>query len=106
MAYLSFRIDFPCEYPKDTFTFSEIIEMDDFKPSCFDFDLYYFAGEPWGFQSPPVEREATYRFFFVGEIGEEKMEGTLYGFRDFSPAPGESYKTVDYIRIAISPVKD
>jgi hypothetical protein len=86
--------------------FSEIIDMDEFNPSCFDFVLYSFAGKPRGFHSPPVKREATYRFFYVGEISEEKMEGTLYDFRDFTPEPGEAYRNVNPIRVSVSPLKN
>jgi hypothetical protein len=45
------------------------------------------------------------RFFYVGEISGAGMEGMLYEFRDFTPEPGESYRSVNPIRVSVAPIR-
>ena len=80
-------------------SFGQVLDMDKYKPACFDFFLYSWAGDPGWFFSPPIKREAVYRYFFVGEIGEERMEGKLYEFRDYQVDDDRIDRTVHWIMV-------
>jgi hypothetical protein len=85
---------------------SNLIDIEDYKHSCFEVELYPYAYSDRWFFSPTVKYGSKnffsyHTFFFEGEISRERLEGTLYEFRDFRPDPKSSYKNVGKYSVSV-----
>ncbi len=78
---------------------SRLLDLNKFKHACFKFELYKPDG--W-FYSPAVKYEdVEYRFFFVGQIKDNKMDGKLYTFLFSRPESGERpYGNAEEIKVS------
>lgn len=73
---------------------SQYISFAKVKPACAKFSLYNSLG--WFMTDSFKHGEAEYRYFFVGSIKKESIDGKLYQFRDHRPSNGNrTYKTTD-----------
>lgn len=88
---------------------SDLIDIEDHNHTCFEIELYPFAYSDRWFFSPRVKYGrkkffSYHTFFFKGEISRERMEGTLFEFRDFRPDSNQSYKNVSEYSVSVSGV--
>ncbi len=77
-------------------TWSQYISFPKVKTACAKFSLYNSSG--WFMTDSSKFGEAEYRYFFIGNINKEKIDGKLYEFREH-----RSYKTTDYKLISANP---
>ena len=86
---------------RDSVKWSTYIDMNKYEHSCIIFNVY--GPYVWFYTSEVKYSEANYVFFFVGEMTPQKMEGSIYHFRDFQPN-GEkiSYKTSGKSEISVA----
>jgi len=79
---------------------SRIPDLAKYKRTCVKFDIYGSSG--WFFTPSFKYTVADYRFFFIGDINEKQMKGTLYQFRMFQ-APGEkkNYRVAEEFKISV-----
>lgn len=74
---------------------SRYVNFPKVKTTCAKFSLYNSSG--WFMTDSFKFGEAEYRYFFIGNINKEKIDGKLYEFRDH-----RSYKTTDYKLLSVN----
>ncbi len=80
---------------------SQYINFAKVKPACAKFGLYNSLG--WFMADSFKLGETEYRYFFIGSIKKEKIDGKLYQFRDHRPSKdNRSYKTADQMLLSVN----